>query len=108
MDLDIHQSAPLNNVVQVARGLKQRDQVEFWAPLVRDVEQRLREELPGWKRVWEQPQNADAYLPLARFLKRTGELKKAQHVLEQAVALRPDLTAARRDLEVLRRTLEVL
>ncbi len=39
---------------------------------------------------------------------RTGELRKASHLLEQAVALRPDLTEARRDLAVLRRTLDVL
>jgi tetratricopeptide (TPR) repeat protein len=105
MDLDVNQSAALNNLVQVARGLKQYDQVEFWAPLVRDVEARLREELPDWKRVWDSPRDAAGYLPLARFLERTGELRKARNILEQAVALRPG-PAARRELQVLQRTLD--
>ncbi len=108
MDLDANQSAPLNDLVQVARGLNQPDHVQFWGPLVRDVEQRLREELPDWKRVWDKPADADGYLPLAQFLMRTGELKKARNILEQAVALRPDLVSARRDLSMLQRTLDVL
>jgi tetratricopeptide (TPR) repeat protein len=108
MDLDPNQSAPLNNLVQVARGLDRRDQIDFWGPLVREVEGRLRDELPRWKRVWDRPADADGYAPLAQFLMRTGELKKARNVLEQAVALRPDLPAARRDLTTLRRTLDVL
>jgi tetratricopeptide (TPR) repeat protein len=108
MDLDVHQSAPLNNVVQVARAMRQYDQVEFWAPLVRDVEGRLREELPAWKRVWDQPRDTGGYLPLARFLESTGELRQARNILEQAVALRPDLAPARAELEKLRRSLDVL
>jgi tetratricopeptide (TPR) repeat protein len=108
MDLDPNQSAPLNNLVQVARGLKQSGQLAFWAPLVRDVEQRLRVELPSWKRVWDHPGDTEGYLPLARFLMSTGELHKARNVLEQAVALRPDLANARRELQTLERTLDVL
>jgi Flp pilus assembly protein TadD len=106
MDLDVNQSAPLNNVVQVARGLKQFDQVEFWAPLVREVEERLREELPSWKKVWDSPQDPAGYMPLAQFLARTGELRKARNILAQAVALKPD-PAARRQLAILQRTLDV-
>jgi tetratricopeptide (TPR) repeat protein len=108
MDLDPNQSAPLNNLVQIARGQKQPAQMAFCAPLVRDVEQRLRIELPSWKRVWDNPSDADGYLPLARFLVESGELVKARNVLEQAVALRPDLPSARRDLQVLNRTLDLL
>jgi tetratricopeptide (TPR) repeat protein len=108
MDLDMNQSAPLNNVVQVARGLKQYDQVEFWGPLVRDVEERLREELPDWKRVWDSPQDVSGYLPLAHFLERAGELRQARNILEQAVALRPNLAPARRELQTLQRALDVL
>jgi tetratricopeptide (TPR) repeat protein len=108
MDLDVNQSAPLNDVVQVARRLKQYDQVDFWGPLVREVEERLREELPGWKRVWDSPRDVAGYLPLAQFLERTGELRKARNILEQAVALRPDLARARRELQTLQRTLDVL
>ena len=107
MDLDVNQSAPLNDIVQVARGLKQYDQVDFWGPLVRDVEERLREELPDWKRVWDSPQDVSGYLPLAQFLERTGELRKARNILEQAVALRPDLAPARRELQTVQRTLDV-
>jgi tetratricopeptide (TPR) repeat protein len=108
MDLDVNQSASLNNLAQVARRLQQYDQVEFWAPLVRNMEQRLREELPDWKRVWDRPQDVSGYLPLARFLERTGELRKARNILEQAVALRPELAPARRELQLLQRTLGVL
>lgn len=106
MDKDVNQSAPLNNIVQVARGLKQFDQVEFWAPLVREVEQRLREELPSWKKVWDHPQDPAGYAPLAQFLARTGELRKARNVLEQAVALKPE-PATRRQLAILQRTLDI-
>jgi hypothetical protein len=106
MDLDVNQSAPLNNVVQVARGLKQFDQVEFWAPLVREVEERLREELPDWKKVWDHPQDPAGYPPLAQFLQHTGELRQARNILEQSVALKPD-PAARRQLDILQRTLDV-
>jgi Flp pilus assembly protein TadD len=107
MDLDVNQSAPLNNIVQVARGLKQYDQVEFWGPLVRDVEERLREELPDWKRVWDSPQDVSGYLPLAQFLERTGELRKARNILEQALALQPNLAPARRELQTVQRSLDV-
>jgi tetratricopeptide (TPR) repeat protein len=106
MDKDVNQSAPLNDVVQVARRQKQYDQVDFWAPLVRDVEERLREELPAWKQVWDNPQDAAGYLPLAQFLQRTGELRKACNILQQAVALQPNLAPARRDLQTLQRTLD--
>jgi tetratricopeptide (TPR) repeat protein len=108
MDLDPNQSAPLNNLVQVARGMRRTDQVQFWAPLVRDVEERLRVELPSWKRVWDRPRDASGYLPLSRFLAGAGEIRQARNILEQAVALRPDLTAARRELTVLQRTLDAL
>lgn len=107
MDLDVNESAPLNNAVQVARGLKEYDQVDFWGPLVRDVEERLREELPDWKRVWDSPQDASGYLPLAQFLERTDELRKAANVLRQAVALQPSLAPARRELQTVQRTLDV-
>ena len=107
MDLDVNQSAPLNDIVQVARGLKQYDQVDFWGPLVRDVEERLREELPDWKRVWDSPQDVSGYLPLAQFLERTGELRKAGNILSQAVALQPNLAPARRELQTVQRTLDV-
>jgi Flp pilus assembly protein TadD len=107
MDLEVNQSAPLNDVVQVARGLKRYDQVDFWGPLVRDVEERLREELPDWKRVWDSPQDVAGYLPLAQFLERTGELRKARNILEQAVALQPNLVPARRELQTVQRTLDV-
>src|SRR5262249_19647154 len=106
LDLDVNQSAPLNNVVQVARGLKQFDQAEFWAPLVREGERRRRDALPSGKRGWDQPQDPAGYQPLAQFLARTGELRKARNILEQAVALKPD-PAAQRQLAILQRTLDV-
>ena len=37
-----------------------------------------------------------------------GEIRQARNILEQAVALRPDLSAARRELTILQRTLDVL
>ena len=107
LDLDANESAPLNNVVQVARKLKQYDQVDFWGPLVRDVEERLREELPDWKRVWDSPQDVSGYLPLAHFLERTGELRKAANILQQAVELQPQLAPARRELQTVQRSLDV-
>jgi Flp pilus assembly protein TadD len=106
LDLDANQSAPLNNLIRVARSLKHPDQVRVWAPLVRDVEERLRVELLSWKRVWYQPQDAQGYLPLAQFLAGNGELRQASNILEQAVALRPDLTPARQHLRVLQQTLD--
>src|SRR5207244_9686908 len=101
------QTATHNDIAQVARVLNQYDHVEIRAPLVRDVEERLREELPDWKRVWDSPQDASGYLPLAQFLERTGELHKARNILEQAVALQPHLAPARRELQTVQRTLDV-
>ena len=62
-------------------------------------------QLPDWKKVWDTPQDPAGYFPLAQFLQRTGELRKARNILEQAVALKPD-PAARRQLAILQRTLD--
>jgi tetratricopeptide (TPR) repeat protein len=99
LDLDPHQAPVCSNLVAVASQLGLRHQVRFWAPLVRAVENRTREELRLWRAVWDHPDDASACYRLAGFLVRTGELTKAQSQLEEGLRLRPDWPEAKALLE---------
>jgi Flp pilus assembly protein TadD len=99
LDLDPHEAPVYSNLVAVARRLRRPDQVRFWAPLVRAVEDRTREELRLWRSVWDHPTDEAAYYHLAEFLIRTGDLTKAESQLQEALRLRPHWTEARQALE---------
>jgi tetratricopeptide (TPR) repeat protein len=95
LDLDPHQPPVYTNLVALAGALRRPHQVRFWAPLVRAVEDRTREELRLWRAVWDRPQDADACYRLAQFLVRTGEPVKAESQLDEALRLRPGWPEAR-------------
>jgi tetratricopeptide (TPR) repeat protein len=103
LDLDPHQSSMLNMVVQLARQERTPAPVSLFAPLVRSVEARLREEQSLWQATWERPNDPQAYEALAGFLIRTGDLAKAEGQLTEAVRLRPGSAPAREQLALVRR-----
>ena len=99
LDLDPHEAPVYSNLVAVAHQLQRPNQVRFWSPLVRAVEDRTRDELRLWRSVWDHPTDDAAYYQLAEFLIRTGDLSKAQSQLEEALRLRPQSPKARQMLE---------
>jgi Flp pilus assembly protein TadD len=99
LDLDPHEAPVYSNLVAVAHQLDRPQQVRFWSPLVRAVEDRTRDELLLWRSAWDRPADGAAYYQLAEFLIRTGDLPKAQSQLEEALRLRPQWPEARQTLE---------
>ena len=90
-------------VVQLARQERAAAPVSLYAPLVRRVEARLREEQSLWQATWERPNDPQAYEALAGFLIRTGDLAQAEGQLTEAVRLRPGSSPAREQLALVRR-----
>jgi tetratricopeptide (TPR) repeat protein len=107
LDLDPHQSTLYNMVVQLARQERAEAPLALYAPLVRVVEARLRDELALWQATWERPQDPRGYEALARFLIRTGELAAAESQLAEAVRLRPSNSQTRAQLALIRRLRQV-
>jgi Flp pilus assembly protein TadD len=108
LDLDPNRGEAYNVLVQLSRRLRQPGTVELFGPMVREVEERLREELRLWRRTWDTPEDAAAYPALARFLLRNADPERAESQLEQALALRPGWREAQVELARVRRILEVL
>lgn len=105
LDLDPHRGETYNLVVQLARQLKQPGAVALFGGLVRDVEERLRVELRLWRRTWDQPEDPEGFLALARFLITRTELTKSESQLEYALRLRPRWPEAAAELARVRRLL---
>jgi tetratricopeptide (TPR) repeat protein len=95
LDLDPHRPHVYTNLVALATPLRRPHQLRLWAPLVRAVEDRTREELLLWRTVWDHPEDPDGYHRLATFLVQTGEPAKARSQLEEGLRLRPDWPEAR-------------
>jgi tetratricopeptide (TPR) repeat protein len=107
LDLDPNRGEAYNVVVQLARRLRQPGAVALFGPMVRDVEERLREELRLWRHTWDEPKDAAGYLELARFLIRGGDLRRAESQLEEALVLRPVWQEAERERVRVRRLLAI-
>lgn len=88
LDLDPHQGPVYSVVVQLARQEGARAPLALFAPLVRAVEDRLREEAALWQATWERPDDPRAHEALADFLIRTGDLAAAEGQLLHADRLR--------------------
>jgi tetratricopeptide (TPR) repeat protein len=108
LDLDPNRGPSYNTVVQLARQLRRPGPLALFAPMVRTVEQRLREELTLWRRTWDRPEEPQGYRDLARFLIRTGDPKRAESQLEEAARLRPGWPEAEAELARVRRLRSVL
>lgn len=108
LDLDPNRGPTYSTVVQLARRLRQPGPIALFGPIVREVEDRLREELALWRQTWDHPDDPGGYLTLARFLIRTAEPAKAEAQLEEALRLRPRWSEARAELLRVRRLLAVL
>lgn len=107
LDLDPHQGTLYNVVVQLARQERAEAPMALYAPLVRTVEARLREEAPLWHATWQRPRDPAAYEALARFLMTTGDLSAAEGQLAEAARLRPDAPEPRARLALVRRLRQV-
>jgi tetratricopeptide (TPR) repeat protein len=105
LDLDPNRGPTYSTVVQLARQLRRPGPVALFGPMVRTVEQRLREELTLWRRTWDRPDEPQGYLDLARFLIRTADLSRAESQLEEALRLRPGWPEAQAELTRVRRLL---
>src|SRR5262249_20806888 len=103
LDMDPHQGPVYSMVVQLARQERAAAPLALYAPLVRAVESRLREERPLWQATWQRPHDPAAYEALARFLVATGDLAAAESQLAEAVRLRPDAPSLRASLARVRR-----
>jgi Tfp pilus assembly protein PilF len=108
LDLDANVSDPYVSLVRLARQLGQPEQIERWGPIVRTVEERLREETLLSRRTWEAPDDPAGHRDLALHFLRNAELRKAESQLEEALRLRPGSAEARQWLARVRRTREVL
>jgi Flp pilus assembly protein TadD len=108
LDLDPNQTAPLSVIVQLARRLRQPGPITLFGPLIRDVEGRLREELLLWRATWDQPNDPAGYLALSHLLIRTGDARKAESQLQEALVLRPGWREAATELAQVRRLLSAL
>jgi tetratricopeptide (TPR) repeat protein len=108
LDLDPHQGAVYTMVVQLARQERAAAPLALYAPLVRAVEARLREEGPLWRASWQRPRDPAAYDALARFLIATGDLGAAEGQLAEAARLRPDSAELRARLAQVRRLRQVV
>jgi tetratricopeptide (TPR) repeat protein len=107
LDLDPNRGPIYSTLVSLARRLRQPGPAALFGPIVRDVEDRLREELALWRHTWDQPNDAAGYVALAHFLLRTGDPRRAESQLEQALVLRPHEPAAEAELARVRRLLAV-
>jgi tetratricopeptide (TPR) repeat protein len=108
LDLDPHQSAVYNQIVQLTRLEGTVGPLSLYADLVRSLEARLREEMPFWQATWQRPRDPQAYVALASFLLRTGDLEKAEGQLMEALRLRPNWPEVRARLAMIRRLREAL
>jgi cellulose synthase operon protein C len=107
LDLDPHQETLYFVVVQLARQERAAAPMALYAPLVRTVEARLREEAPLWHATWQRPRDPAAYEALARFLIATGDLAAAEGQLAEALRLRSDAPELRARLALVRRLRQV-
>jgi tetratricopeptide (TPR) repeat protein len=108
LDLDPHQAAPFNSLVQISAQLRRPAPASFFARAVRQVEEHLREENRVMRNVWDQPGSAEAHRAAGEFRRRTGDLAKAKAQLEQALELRPSWPEAEQELRRVTRALEAL
>jgi tetratricopeptide (TPR) repeat protein len=108
LDLDPNRGPIYSTLVPLARRLHQPGPAALLGPIVRDVEDRLREELALWRRTWDQPDDPAGYVALAGFLLRTGDPRRAESQLEQALVLRPNWPAVEAELARVRRLLAVV
>lgn len=110
LDLDPNPSVtePYVSLVRLARQLGQPEQIDLWGPIVRTVEERLREETLLSRRTWEAPEGPAGYRDLALHFLRNAELRKAESQLEEALRLRPGWPEVQQLLASVRRTREVL
>jgi tetratricopeptide (TPR) repeat protein len=95
LDLDPHQGEVYGVVVQLARRERTPGVLALFAQLTRDKETYLREETRRWRATWRSPEDAAAYVAMADFLARGGDLAAAEGQLAEAVRLRPGDTALR-------------
>jgi tetratricopeptide (TPR) repeat protein len=108
LDLDPNVSDPYVSLVRLAPRLGQPEQAELWGPLVRTIEDRLREETLLSRQTWEQPSDPSGHEALALHFLRNAELRKAESQLEESLRLRPGWPEAQQTLAAVRRTREVL
>jgi cytochrome c-type biogenesis protein CcmH len=108
LDLDPYRGPTYSTIVQLARRLREPGPAALFGPIVRRVEDRLREELTLWRRTWDHPDAAGGYLALARFLVRTAEPRKAEAQLEEALRLLPGWPEASAELLRVRRLIAAL
>jgi Flp pilus assembly protein TadD len=106
LDEDPTLAPAANNLLQIATMLRQPALAARFGALVRDLQERKRENDAAWKRRWEHPDDPWACYDLAQVLLRSGGLTDAEHQLERAAALRPGPPEAARLLQRVRRLLD--
>jgi tetratricopeptide (TPR) repeat protein len=108
LDLDPNVAETYASLVRLARELHQPEQVRFWSEIVRNVEERLRQELLRSRRTWDRPDDPDGHREMALFLIQSGELRKAESQLQEALRERPGWPEVEQLRATVRRTRELL
>jgi tetratricopeptide (TPR) repeat protein len=107
LDLDPRYLPTLHRVVSAARDTGRDDQVALWSRVARAVAARQQQNARLWQPTWDRPQDALAYVALARHLIDHGELRPARGQLEEALRLRPALPDAAALCDTVERVLAV-
>jgi tetratricopeptide (TPR) repeat protein len=108
LDLDPGFTGAYTGLLHISGRLQEPGQTALYAPIVREVQQSRRDEVPLRAHVFRAPDDPAGYAALARFLAARGHLKAARSQWEVALALRPADPVARRELARLNRILDVL
>jgi tetratricopeptide (TPR) repeat protein len=108
LDRDPSLPEPYAMLAQLARQLRQPDQLQLWVPLVRWAEARRRREQRLSRRTWDHPTDPVAYRDLGLYQMKLVELRKAESQFEEALRLRPGWEEVQQLLEQVRRMREVL
>ncbi len=87
--------------------LRQPSLARFFGPLVRNAQDRNREELRVSRRVRQNPTSPEAHFAMAQYMASTAAFPTAQSHLERALALRPDYPEAREALAHVKRVISV-
>jgi tetratricopeptide (TPR) repeat protein len=107
LDLSPSRVALYTPVSQLAWRLRRPGPAAYFPPLVRAVQSRVTEENALWPHVWENPEDAEGRLRLARFFCRTAQLTRARDHLEQVLEQRPGWQPAQTLMTTVQRALEV-
>jgi tetratricopeptide (TPR) repeat protein len=107
LDRDPHHAPSYSGISQLCVRLREPALARFFGPLVREAQDRSREEVRLSRRIGQNPTSPEAHFAMAAFLIRTASFPGAQSHLERALELRPNYPEARAALAQVKRVIDV-